>query len=397
MSSNSFSKMSKCLISQTSNLPNMEENTISRKRSIHNRLDDVGFFVNGNSSYSQLNIEFWASRRRSESLVLNDVFFAFNGELLSIGKVVLPNTDRSIGMSFPVVDLNSGNMCSSCKEFFKKYSRRNTISYLQKAGLRLEIDGQMTFSTPTSEKAARPYIMKYFLLIMRDLRSLEKLCFDYYIGPYSGERDKCGEGLFLTKSGYTYHGSFKGNHFNGHGSLSSLSCIHRGYFRSSTITGLGEVISYSSRFIGEMVQGYANGLGYKDDKQHDYIGQFDKGHVYGSILYLPDKTKFTFGQYKTGYSYHIETLNSIEGMFLNHVPYGICVQTNQFGSIYIGNTRQWKPHGKGMSIYPLDRMIYIGSWKDGLWEGDGKKISYEENMPHVLEGVFQQGGQNCHT
>ena len=397
MSSNSLSKLSKGLNSRVSNILNMEGNTISRKRSLRSRLENGICSIDGNGLYVPYSIQDSSEGIRKERIVLNDVFFVFNGELLSLGKVILPNTDKSLGFSFPVVDPNSGNMCSSCKEFFDKYSRKSTVSYLHKAGLQLESDGHVSLSSATSERHARSYILQYCLLIIRDLRSLEKLCFDFYVGPFSGERSKCGEGLFRTKSGYSYHGSFEFNHFNGNGSLSSTSCIHRGYFQTSVITGLGEVIDPQNHYIGEMEQGYANGLGWKEDNKHYFIGCFQKGRVNGTLLHIPERTRFSFGQFKNGYAYHVERQNSIEGFFVNNVPQGVCVQTNEHGSLYIGNTQNWKPHGEGVSIHPLTRTIYIGSWKNGEWEGNGKRISYEESARRMVCRICQQSGLNSST
>ena len=378
MSSHSISKMSKCISSRVSNLPEMEGNSICRRRSIRCRLEDKDCFVDGNATDIPFDMRHLASEKRIERLVFNDVFFVFTGELLSIGKVMLPNTDNSLGVSFPVVDLNSGNICHSCKEFFIKYSRRRTISYLYKAGLYIENDGHVSCSSATSEKEAREYILTYFKSIIMDLRSLEKLCFEYYVGPFSGERAKCGEGLYETQSGYVYRGSFASNHFNGYGSLSSTSCIHRGSFQENAITGIGEVLKSHNHYIGEMEHGYAHGLGWKDDNKHFFIGCFLSGRANGTLIHLPERSRFTFGQHKNGYAYHIGSQSSIEGLFINNVAHGICVQTNEYGSLYIGNTQGGKPHGEGVSIHPIDRTIYIGSWKNGKWAGNGRKISYQE-------------------
>ena len=397
MSSHSISRMSECISSIVSNLPKMEGNSICRKRSSRCRLEDEGYSVDGNAAYTKFDMRYRASEIRTERLVLTDVFFVFNGELLSIGKVTLPNTDNSLGVSFPVVDLNSGNICRSCKEFFNKYSRRRTISYLLKAGLHLDNDGHVYCSSTTSEKEVRAYIITYFISIIRDLRSLEKLCFGYYVGPFSGERAKCGEGVFRTQSGYAYHGSFASNHFNGYGSLSSTSCIHRGSFKTSVITGLGEVLDPHMHYIGEMEQGYAHGLGWKDYNKHYFIGCFLNGRVNGTLLHLPERTRFSFGQYKNGYNYHVDNASSIEGLFINNVPHGVCVQTNEHGSLYIGNTQDGKPHGEGVSFHPLDRTIYIGSWKNGKWEGNGRKISCQESARRMVCSMIQQSELNSST
>ena len=397
MSSHSISKMSKCISSRVSNLPKMEGNSICRRRSLRCRLEDEGCFDNADAACISFGMCNSASEKRIERLVLSDVFFVFTGELLSIGKVMLPNTDNSLGVSFPVVDLNSGNICHSCKEFFNKYSRRRTVSYLYKAGLQLENDGHVSCSSAISEKEVREYILTYFKSLIVDLRSLEKLCFDYYVGPFSGERTKCGEGLLKTKSGYVYHGSFASNHFNGYGSLSSTSCIHRGSFQASAITGLGEVIDSHNHYIGEMEHGYAHGLGWKDDNRNYFIGCYLNGRANGTLLHLPERTRFTFGQHKNGYAYRVNNQCSIEGLFINSVPHGVCVQTNENGSLYIGNTQDGKPHGEGVSFHPLDRTIYIGSWKNGMWGGNGRKISYQESARRMACRMIQQSELNGST
>lgn len=362
--------MSSCLISQVSNLAKNGNSTLSRKRSVRCCLGDEGCFTDAGEICAPYGAQFSFVSKKNERLVLNDVLFLFHGELLSIGSVRLPNTDKSVGVSFPVVNLDSDQMCSSCREFFLKYSRSNTISYLNKAGMQLESDGHVYVLPMTSEKDARQTIMKYFLLIFRDIKSLHKLCFDYYIGSFCNEREKSGEGIFGTRSGYTYRGSFNLNHFNGYGSLSSTDCIHRGYFQTSSITGLGEVIDFKNHYFGEMDHGYASGLGSKEDGTRCFKGQFEKGRIHGSFLSIPERKKIIFGQYKNGYSYHVESSSSIEACFISNVPQGSCVQTNEFGSLYIGNVHDGKLHGKGISMHPLTRTILIGTWKNGVWEGN---------------------------
>lgn len=322
---------------------------------------------------------------------LDNVKMKFVNGYINLAKIVSAVPEISVGMSFPIVKPDREKWCDSCIQFFEIYSETNIKKRLSGYGLSIDSDGSISLVRRMCKGNAERLVFILFSEMIRYLKSIDKLCFEYYIGPFKGERSKHGRGIFRNRDGFTYIGEFGDNHFDGYGSLMSTGCIHRGRFTHNYLEGINEVIDKSNYYVGSMSAGYASGLGWKNDHGKTYVSQFERGRVAGTTLRIVNRGDFYLGQYKNGYGYSLGN-SSIEGEYHDGKINGYCAQTNANGSLYFGDCIYGKPNGYGLSIYPLSRVIYIGEWKNGKWHGKGIKKEYRNGKCETAEGHFEQNG-----
>ena len=330
------------------------------------------------------------SKRRT-FLKLDNVKMKFVNGYINLAKIISDIPENSIGMSFSVVQPDRGKWCDSCIQFFEMYSETNISKRFSGYGISIDADGSISFDRYTRKRDAEYLIFSLFFEMIRTLKSIDKLCFEYYMGPFKGERSKQGRGVFRNRDGFTYYGEFSDNHFHGYGSLMSTGCIHQGCFINNFLEGINEVIDKSNHYVGNMSAGYASGLGWKNDHGKTYVSQFERGRVAGTTLRIVNRSDFYLGQYKNGYGYSLG-YSSIEGEYHDGKINGYCAQTNANGSLYFGDCVCGKPNGYGLAIYPLTRVIYMGEWNNGRWHGKGIKKEYKKGKCETAEGHFEQYG-----
>jgi len=164
-----------------------------------------------------------------------------------------------------------------------------------------------------------------------------------------------GKGISVNKKGLKFEGEFKNDKIY-KGTLYSSKIILEGKFKNGKLHGIG-VATFKNLGIVEKGQ-WKNGLkhGYievNDKEGFTYKGHYkeNKMHGYGVLEF---QEKFDRGYAK--YSAQFRNGNPISGI----------LETKE--GKYIGELKNWVPHGKGKQILS-DGKIYRGIFENGSYKG----------------------------
>lgn len=177
------------------------------------------------------------------------------------------------------------------------------------------------------------------------------------------ERNKFnGKGTFYSAAGDKYEGEFSENYFEGYGEYkwnNENQDFYQGEWKQDKRHGLGYFYSDNKPFyIGEFKNDLFDGIGinFNTNEKFNYQGEFEKGFCKG-----------------TGIKAYYSEENG-------------AIQNEKFEGIW----DKFELNGKG-DYYINDKLVYSGEFKEGQFEGIGKK-SYKNGSAYL--GQFKNGFEN---
>ena len=149
-------------------------------------------------------------------------------------------------------------------------------------------------------------------------------------------------------------------------------------------------------YIGQMVNGYANGKGtiYYNNGSILYDGDFINGKYEGNGRENYENGTHYIGQFLGGYRhgkgvmYYNNGSILYEGDFVNDIIEGNGKLIQKNGNYYIGQFLNGLAHGKGVMYYKNGSVLYEGDLVNDKFEGNGKEI-YDNGNYYI--GQFLNG------
>ena len=201
---------------------------------------------------------------------------------------------------------------------------------------------------------------------------------EYYLGTYDKKGNLCGKGIFISKEGNLYNGTFDKGLFNGKGILIDINGnYYLGDWKDGKCEGKGQII-YNDKILyeGDFMNNEKNGNGiehFEDDSI--YKGQFLNGEKSGFGKYIFSDGSFYEGEFKNnlfngngffkwsdGRYYKGDFSNGLingkgvnfwndgsnyNGNYFHNVKQGEGVYSWKNGNKFIGNFVNNEPHGDG--------------------------------------------------
>ena len=248
-----------------------------------------------------------------------------------------------------------------------------------------------------------------------------------YMGFWDGKlMDK--QGVYYDPKGRIYKGEFEKGKFKGEGEMKQGAVKVKGHFDQNQLNREGVIEKDGYTYTGEIIRQRAHGFGKKVYKNGDvYEGYFKSGKETGKGVYRKANGFFYNGRFKDGlfegqgslidskgnqyegafkkgkmegfgkYLYREVTelrKTEYEGDFRGNEPNGRGVLKFENGSVYRGEMKDGKMHGKGKMVIRTikgerdSREWYEGQFEFDLFEGYG--VMYE-NHKAVYKGYWKYG------
>ena len=158
---------------------------------------------------------------------------------------------------------------------------------------------------------------------------------EYYLGTYDKKGNLCGKGIFISKEGNLYNGTFDKGLFNGKGILIDINGnYYLGDWKDGKCEGKGQII-YNDKILyeGEFKNNLFNGNGFfKWSDGRYYKGDFSNGLINGKGVNF----------WNDGSNYN--------GNYFHNVKQGEGVYSWKNGNKFIGNFVNNEPHGDGCFV-----------------------------------------------
>ncbi|MFK7771181.1 MAG: hypothetical protein AB8F94_03540 [Saprospiraceae bacterium] len=199
-----------------------------------------------------------------------------------------------------------------------------------------------------------------------------------YVGYWKAGK-KHGEGKEYKKGKLVYEGSFYKNRRK----------ITSGCVVGDCENGYGVfILENKNKYIGEFRNGKKEGQGFEKDPQGNYIiGQWKNNKEDGLVrVYNPSNELMFSGQMQNGKPLKKPNKNAVEvGCIIGDCENGFGHYKWENGDIYIGEFKEYNPHGQGTTSW-INGEKYIGDYVKGMLNGYGKYYDKDGNI--VNEGKW---------
>jgi hypothetical protein len=185
-----------------------------------------------------------------------------------------------------------------------------------------------------------------------------------YIGEWSCDHKKHGNGVFIGKNSDLYEGSWEAGEKHGQGrQIWEDGHVYEGEWKHQLRDGFGRLIgSGGDVYTGEYQLNKQHGFGYyqwaPSATSQFYVGEWANGQTNGIGAYF-----WRDGSIYAGYR-------------KNHKKHGKAVMYWPDGRMYHGDFTNDLMNGKGLMCWPNGEM-YAGEWREGKRWGKGKQTASE--------------------
>lgn len=156
-----------------------------------------------------------------------------------------------------------------------------------------------------------------------------------------------------------------------------------------------EVKKNSKPCKGDNYVTWDNCFGEYDFPRGKYKGQWSKGNIEGTGMFVETWGAVLFGSFKNNRAngeavYFLKDGNFFKGEFKEDLVDGKAIYTEPSGYTYEGQWKKMKAHGYGIEI-DADGNKYEGQWKEDLYHGKGKQTFETDVDLESYEGEFFEG------